>query len=145
MPMSTEVPLYLYEAKIIRVKDGDTFIAELDVGFGFKTDKTFRLYKDNTPETWRPKTIAEKRHGQKATDFVKTLFEENGNVVYVKSISAESAIYGRWECQVYLNAEDYHNDRHLGHYLKENDLLARTQEEYEQETQAILAAEVKSE
>jgi len=50
--MSNAAPadLYTFEAEVIRVLDGDTFAASVDLGFGFTTVQTLRLRGLDAPE-----------------------------------------------------------------------------------------------
>lgn len=41
---------YVYDAKIVRVIDGDTFDFEIDLGFSIHVKERLRLYGVNTPE-----------------------------------------------------------------------------------------------
>ena len=50
--------MYTYKAKLIRIVDGDTIDAEIDLGFDTIVRKRIRLYGINTPET-KTKDIAE--------------------------------------------------------------------------------------
>ena len=48
---------YRYKAKLIRIIDGDTIVALIDLGFEIATRKKIRLYGINAPET---RTLLEK-------------------------------------------------------------------------------------
>lgn len=65
--------MYEYWAKITNIVDGDTFDATVDLGFSISTAIRIRLDGIDTPETWRPKSEAEREHGEKAKAFVKEL------------------------------------------------------------------------
>jgi micrococcal nuclease len=106
--------MYNYKAIVTRVVDGDTFDATVDLGFGVLKKHRFRLKDVDTPETWRPKTEAERVHGTMASDFVKTLIE--GQSVVLTSV--KSAVYSRYEAHVTLS-----NGDDLGTLLIENDLV----------------------
>jgi len=54
--------MYTYKAKLIRVVDGDTIDAEIDLGFGVFMRQRVRLYGINTPES-RTKDLQEKELG----------------------------------------------------------------------------------
>ena len=41
---------YFRNAKVVRVKDGDTIVAMVDLGFSIWTKQTFRYYGINAPE-----------------------------------------------------------------------------------------------
>lgn len=65
--------MYTYDALIVRVVDGDTVDAEVDLGFSLKYNARFRIKGLDTPETWRPKSEAERVHGKAATGFATEL------------------------------------------------------------------------
>ena len=54
--------MYTYKAKLIRVIDGDTIDAEIDLGFGVFMRQRVRLYGINTPES-RTRDLEEKERG----------------------------------------------------------------------------------
>jgi micrococcal nuclease len=90
--------MYEYKAFVKRVVDGDTFDALVDLGFKLYSTQRFRLKYIDTPETWRPKTISEAKHGAAATKFVVDLIE--GKDVIVNSVKI--AVYNRYEAIVTL-------------------------------------------
>ena len=90
--------MYNYRAVVHRVVDGDTFDAEVDLGFGVSLTFRFRLNDIDTPETWRPKSDAEREHGERATARVKELIEGKEVIIY----SYKLGIYGRYAADVYL-------------------------------------------
>jgi len=104
---------YSYEAVIRRVVDGDTFDADVDVGFSITIGHRFRLANVDTPETWRPKTEAERAHGEKATLFVRNLIEGKKVTLHTHKLG----IYGRYEADVILD-----NGERLANLLAENGL-----------------------
>ena len=65
-----KAPEYKYNATVERVVDGDTIDCLVDLGFNTSTTVRFRVISASetfdTPETWRPKTQAEKEHGEEA-------------------------------------------------------------------------------
>jgi micrococcal nuclease len=93
--------MYNYRAFVTRVVDGDTFDANVDLGFGIYHKVRFRLRGIDTPETWRPKTEAEREHGIKATEFVNELI--GGKEITIQTY--KMGIYGRYECDVLLGAK----------------------------------------
>lgn len=113
--------LYHYEVKVIRVVDGDTFEGDIDLGFHLRKREMFRLADVDTPETHRPVNEAERAHGKQATEFVRNLIE--GKNVIVKSVA--DGMYGRFIVHVYLNEDDYIENRCLSDILIENDLEKR--------------------
>lgn len=92
--------MYNYKATVLRVVDGDTFDAIVDLGFNITKKQRFRLKDVDTPETWRPKTEAEREHGKLATAFVKNLIEEKQVIL----TSVKAAVYSRYEA--YVTIED---------------------------------------
>ena len=82
-------PVYTYKAHVIKVVDGDTIDCSVDLGFNTKTDVRFRIYTDDhsyfdTPETWRPKTEEEAKHGSQAKARASELLE--GQEIVLKSV-----------------------------------------------------------
>lgn len=90
--------MFKYKARVVRVVDGDTFDAVVDLGFKTTTKQRFRLKGVDTPETWRPTTNSEKEHGERAKTFVSNLIA--GKEVTLTSV--KSAVYNRWEAYVEL-------------------------------------------
>ena len=64
--------MYQYIAKLIRVIDGDTVDALVDLGFDVWVKKRIRLYGINTPET-RTRDLEEKKAGIAAKERLETL------------------------------------------------------------------------
>ena len=105
---------FTYENVLVtHVTDGDTFKAEVDFGFSIKGNFIFRLHNVDTPETYRPSCEAELVHGLKASKFVRNLIE--GKTVKIKVYKL--AIYGRYECDVWLE-----DGRDLVQLIKDNGL-----------------------
>lgn len=90
--------MYTYNAKIIRVLDGDTFEAEIDVGFNIIITDKLRLAEIDTPETWRPRNDAERAHGNEAKTFVEDLILN----MYVVITTEKTGKYGRYIAYVRL-------------------------------------------
>ena len=88
--------MYKYKAFLKRVVDGDTYDLIIDVGFSILIEHRFRLKDVDTPETWRPKSEAERIHGEAATAFV--IKELTGKEFTVSS--SKLGIYGRYECDI---------------------------------------------
>lgn len=66
--------MYTYNSELIRVIDGDTVEAMVDLGFHTWHKVTIRLYGINTPET-RTKDLEEKARGLSAKDRLIELLE----------------------------------------------------------------------
>jgi len=73
-----------YEASLIRVIDGDTVDAMLDLGFSTHRKVRIRFYGINTPET-RTRDAEEKKAGKKATARLVELLGANDNQFVVRS------------------------------------------------------------
>lgn len=88
---------YFYKAQVLKVVDGDTIIADIDVGFGFKTSKThIRLAGIDTGEI-HSKDEAIKKKGEEAKSWLKALID--GKEIYIESLGLDK--YGRALAKVY--------------------------------------------
>lgn len=85
--------MYEYNATVVRVYDGDTIRADLDLGFGiWMRNQSIRLMGINTPEV-RGDDRAE---GLIARDRLRVLLEEAGNKCIIKTIKTnQTGKYGR--------------------------------------------------
>jgi len=70
--------MYIYNAKLDRVVDGDTVDAIVDLGFDTWKHIRVRLVGINTPET-RTRDLEEKARGLAAKDFVVEMFKNHQN------------------------------------------------------------------
>lgn len=109
--------LFTYKCKLIRVIDGDTIEALIDLGFDTWTIRMIRLIEIDTPEI-RTKNLTEKRLGIRAKEEVikilsKTINDKNEIWFYLKSIDYDS--WGR--CLGIVETIDGVN---LNEYLLEN-------------------------
>jgi len=97
--------MYTYEAVIIRVVDGDTVDAVLDLGFSLKYKARFRIKDFDAPETWRPKNDLEKKHGEEAALFATELLLNKQVII---STEPMVGIYGRYSASITLyNGDDF--------------------------------------
>ena len=83
--------MYTYKAKLLRVVDGDTCDAQVDLGFGI-----------NAPES-RTRDLKEKAKGLAAKDRVKAILAENPSFTLE---STEIGKYGRVLGKIHLNVLD---------------------------------------
>ena len=88
--------MFTYRGWVTRVIDGDTFEANIDLGFRVQIRETFRVYDYDAPETWRPKSEAEREHGQQAKSRVEGLLEDHEVVIRTH----KTGKYGRWLAEV---------------------------------------------
>jgi micrococcal nuclease len=86
------IPQYIYNSEVVRVVDGDTIIANVDVGFDMWKRCNIRLYGINTPET-RTRDLEEKAMGYEAKDRLIELLEKNENKFILESKGLDK--YGR--------------------------------------------------
>lgn len=84
--------MYTYNAKVIKVIDGDTIKCIVDVGFSVSITEKFRLNAINCPENNTPE-------GKIATEFVTSLLLDKD--VIINTYNKDK--YGRWLCDVTLN------------------------------------------
>lgn len=85
--------LYFYQAKLIRVIDGDTFVMDVDLGFHLWRHTRVRLYDVDTPEIrgW------DKVRGKQVAEKIAAWFV--GKTVYIHSKHADA--FGRALAYVY--------------------------------------------
>ena len=85
--------LYFYNAKVVRVVDGDTLILEVDLGFNIKLTERFRLAGINCKEL-------NTKDGLRAKKFVEEYLAKNNNECLIKS--EKKGKYGRWLAWVWV-------------------------------------------
>jgi len=71
--------MYNYKIRPVKIIDGDTIDAEIDLGFDIKTKKRIRFAGINTPES-RTRDLKEKARGLAAKDRVKQLLNGCDNI-----------------------------------------------------------------
>lgn len=84
--------MYTYKISNIRVIDGDTIEADIDVGFYLSSRQRFRLLGINTPEL-RSADILVREQAKLAKTYVEQFFINNP-VCYVVTHKADA--FGRW-------------------------------------------------
>ena len=102
--------MYKYRAKVIRVVDGDTLDAMIDLGFNTWVKKRVRLSGIDAYES-RTRDKVEKTKGLAAKARVKQVLEDNDNEIVLTSLGVGK--YGRClgEIQLvnsYIKSEKYH-------------------------------------
>lgn len=113
---------YCYDAKVLKVIDGDTIDVLIDLGFSVFTKARLRLDGINTPES-RTKDLEEKALGLKAKEFTR-LFLINGEC---QIVVRKKGKFGRWLAEVFVNksslnkslikaklAREYHGEKRRG-------------------------------
>ena len=71
--------MYTYKISPLKVVDGDTIDADIDLGFDIKVKKRIRFMGINAPES-RTKDLEEKARGLAAKDRVKALLDGCENI-----------------------------------------------------------------
>ena len=92
-------PFYQYKGRVHRVVDGDTVDAYLDMGFNMFTKQRLRIDSFDAPESWRPKSEAEKVHGEAAKARAIELLEGH-ELIFTTSKAV--GIYGRFGTAITL-------------------------------------------
>lgn len=85
---------FVYLAECIRVVDGDTFIARVDLGFRVKIDINVRLRGVNAPEHNRP-------GGQDAKAYLGALLLPDQDMLTIQSYK-DSQSFTRWICDAWV-------------------------------------------
>jgi len=95
--------MYTYKTENIRVIDGDTIVADVDLGFGVVLRRQrFRLLDVDAPELNTPA-------GERAKQWLEEAIE--GETVIIQTIKnrdnvARRGKYGRWLAILYVGARD---------------------------------------
>ena len=76
--------MFEYSAKVVRIVDGDTLDAEIDIGFDVFVKKRIRLYGIDTWES-RTRDLEEKKKGLAAKARLIEILEDNGNKFVLQS------------------------------------------------------------
>ena len=105
--------MYNYNAKCIKVVDGDTIDAEIDLGFDIKVTKRIRLAGINAPES-RTRNLVEKKLGLAAKEKLKDLLEGAANCFELES--QELGKYGRVLGELFVKG----HEKSVNELLKEN-------------------------
>jgi micrococcal nuclease len=87
--------LWNYNAKVLRVVDGDTYDVEVDLGFYVYHHIRVRLRGVNTPEIFGRNASEE---GKKVAEYVKSYIE--GKTVLIGTYKTKPTTFGRWEADV---------------------------------------------
>ena len=90
--MTKKVNMYNYNATCVKVVDGDTIDADIDLGFGVKIKKRIRLAGINAPES-RTRNLVEKKLGLAAKDKLIEMLDGAANCFELES--QEIGKYGR--------------------------------------------------
>ena len=112
--MGKEVKKYGYSCKLVRVVDGDTCDALIDLGFDTFVKKRIRFYGVDTWES-RTRKLEEKKKGLAAKEYVNDLLE-NSDECKFSIISHGVGKYGRVLGALFVKGEE----KSVNELLKEN-------------------------
>lgn len=115
-------PAYIYNAKVDRVKDGDTIEVDIDLGFEiWKHGESLRLFRVYAPETFRPLSEQEKIQGLKVKDFLIQRLTLGKNIV-IQTEKDKKDKYGRYLVEIW-DSEGSVNDAILK-FMSDNNILS---------------------
>ena len=109
-----QIKKYEYIAKLVRVVDGDTADAMIDLGFDTWVKKRIRFYGVDTWES-RTRNLEEKKKGLAAKAFVKDLLENSDDGKFAVR-SHGLGKYGRVLGELFVKGEK----KSVNELLKEN-------------------------
>ena len=112
--MGKEIKKYEYSAKLIKVVDGDTCDALIDLGFDTWVQKRIRFYGVDTWES-RTRDLEEKAKGLEAKSFTKDLLENSDEGKFALR-SHGVGKYGRVLGEIFLKGQT----KSLNELLKDN-------------------------
>ena len=112
--MGKEINKYEYSAKLVRVVDGDTCDALIDLGFDTWVKKRIRFFGVDTWES-RTRNLEEKKKGLAAKEFTKDLLENSDEGKFLLK-SHGVGKYGRVLGELFVKG----NDTSVNELLKEN-------------------------
>jgi micrococcal nuclease len=92
--MTDKFNVYLYNAEVKKIVDGDTFDIVIDLGFDTLRKGRVRLYGVNTPES-RTTNLEEKKMGLAAKEFTDQWITAAGHKIKIETILDKNEKYGR--------------------------------------------------
>ena len=112
--MAKKMDKHIYSAKVVRVVDGDTADAMIDLGFDTWVKKRIRFYGVDTWES-RTRNLEEKKNGLAAKDYVKDLLENSDEGKFLLK-SHGVGKYGRVLGELFVKG----NEKSVNELLKDN-------------------------
>jgi micrococcal nuclease len=96
---------YIYRIKnILRVVDGDTIDADIDLGFSISLEKRIRLAGVDTPES-RTKDEYEKKLGLESKEWLKNRLQFAKDIIIKTELPDSTEKYGRIIGHLFINNE----------------------------------------
>ena len=103
--MSLKDP-YIYRIKqILKVVDGDTIDASIDLGFDISLEKRIRLAAVDTPES-RTSDANEKKYGLESKEWLKHKVENAGHILIKTELPDSTEKYGRIIGHLFVNDQE---------------------------------------
>ena len=97
---------YIYRVKkVIKVVDGDTIDADIDLGFDISLTKRVRLSGVDTPES-RTTDLKEKALGLEVKEWLKKRLEGAKDILIKTQLPDSTEKYGRILGKLYINNEE---------------------------------------
>ena len=97
---------YIYRIKqVLKVVDGDTIDAAIDLGFDISLTKRIRLAGVDTPES-RTKDEYEKKLGLESKEWLKKRCENAKDILIKTELPDSTEKYGRIIGHLYINGEE---------------------------------------
>ena len=97
---------YIYRIKqILKVVDGDTIDADIDLGFSISLEKRIRLAAVDTPES-RTADANEKKYGLESKEWLKHKVENAKNILIKTELPDSTEKYGRIIGHLFVNDQE---------------------------------------
>jgi len=97
---------YIYRIKqILKVVDGDTIDASIDLGFDISLEKRIRLAAVDTPES-RTADANEKKYGLQSKEWLKHKIENAKNILIKTELPDSTEKYGRIIGHLFINDQE---------------------------------------
>jgi micrococcal nuclease len=97
---------YIYRIKqILKVVDGDTIDADIDLGFSISLEKRIRLAGVDTPES-RTTDVNEKKYGLESKEWLKHKVENAKNILIKTELPDSTEKYGRIIGHLFINDQE---------------------------------------
>ena len=110
----TVQPHYTFKAELVRVIDGDTIVARLNLGFYMTAELSLRLARINAPEM-NSKDPLEREAARRATLTLRSLLDRTP--LYI--VTRKSDKYGRFLAECYIPGTDLEEQINVNDYLLE--------------------------
>ena len=97
---------YIYRVKqVLKVVDGDTIDADIDLGFSISLEKRIRLAGVDTPES-RTTDLNEKAMGLESKEWMKKKLEGAKDIIIKTELPDSTEKYGRIIGHLFINGQE---------------------------------------